>query len=142
VKDGKPVRQQLLADALCEAGRFGQKTGGGWYDYAAGGRQALPSALVAEMQGKLQQRPPRAVADEEIVQRLLLALGIEGQRLLSEGIALRASDIDLVYLSGYGFPRWRGGPMHQLAKWAPEALLQVRQRYAADPHDDRSLWLD
>jgi 3-hydroxyacyl-CoA dehydrogenase len=142
VKDGKQVRQQALADALCEAGRYGQKTGGGWYDYAAGGRQALASPVVAELQAKLRQRPVRAVTDEEIVQRLLLALGLEGQRLLAEGIALRASDVDLVYLSGYGFPRWRGGPMHQLAKWAPDALLEVRQRYGADANDDQLFWLD
>ncbi len=140
-KDGKTVRTQPLADALCEAGRFGQKTGGGWYDYVAGSRQALPSLVVADLQARLKQRPARAVSDEEIVQRLLLALGIEGQRLLDEGIALRASDVDLVYLSGYGFPRWRGGPMHQMSKWAPDALQQVRQRYGADAHDDRSLWL-
>jgi 3-hydroxyacyl-CoA dehydrogenase len=142
VKNGKAVRPQPLADALCESGRFGQKTGGGWYDYAPGSRQALPSPVVAGLQARLKQRPARAVSDEEIVQRLLLALGIEGQRLLDEGIALRASDVDLVYLSGYGFPRWRGGPMHQMSKWAPDALLQVRQCHGANAHDDRSLWLD
>ncbi len=115
VKDGKTVQVQPLADALCEAGRFGQKTGAGWYDYAPGSRQATPSPTVAALQAQLRSRPARPVSDSEIVDRLLLALGLEGRALLQEGIALRASDIDLVYLSGYGFPRWRGGPMHQLS---------------------------
>lgn len=140
VKDGKTVWPQALADALCEAGRFGQKTGGGWYDYPQGSRQPQPSAAMAELlaQHRLRLgRPARAVSDDEIIDRLLLALGLEGQALLTEGIALRASDIDLVYLSGYGFPRWRGGPMHQLGLREPAALqarlAQLAQAHPSDP---------
>ena len=103
-----------LPDLLCEQGRFGQKTGAGWYDYQAGERSALPSAVVDEIIVRHSvdigvQR--RAIADDEIVERLVYALVNEGAKILEEGIALRASDIDMVYLSGYGFPLHRGGPM-------------------------------
>lgn len=103
-----------LPDLLCEQGRFGQKTGAGWYDYGAGERQALPSTAVNQMivghsaEIGVQRR---AIDDEEIVERLVYALVNEGAKILEEGIALRASDIDMVYLSGYGFPLHRGGPM-------------------------------
>jgi len=140
VKDGKTVWPQPLADALCEAGRFGQKTGGGWYDYAPGSRQGTPSPAVDALMAAHRQRlgrPARAVPDDEIVDRLLLALGLEGQALLQEGIALRASDVDVVYLAGYGFPRWRGGPMFALAQRPAEALqarlAELAQAHPSDP---------
>ncbi|RVT88390.1 3-hydroxyacyl-CoA dehydrogenase NAD-binding domain-containing protein [Inhella crocodyli] len=140
VKDGKTVWPQPLADALCEAGRFGQKTGGGWYDYAPGSRQGTPSPAVDALMAAHRQRlgrPARAVPDDEIVDRLLLALGLEGQALLQEGIALRASDVDVVYLAGYGFPRWRGGPMFALAQRPAEALqarlAELTQAHPSDP---------
>ncbi len=143
VKDGKAVRAQPLADALCEAGRYGQKTGAGWYDYAPGSRDALPSQLVELLidgqRAKL-GRSPRAVSDEEIVDRLLLALGLEGRALLAEGIALRGSDIDLVYLSGYGFPRWRGGPMFELERRGEAALKARCAEFAAVEHDAPAFW--
>jgi 3-hydroxyacyl-CoA dehydrogenase len=139
VKDGKTVWPQPLADALCEAGRFGQKTGGGWYDYAPGSRQGTPSPAVDALMAAHRQRlgrPARAVPDEEIVDRLLLALGLEGQALLQEGIALRASDVDVVYLAGYGFPRWRGGPMFALAQRPAEALqARLAELGQAHPND-------
>ncbi|BDB24162.1 enoyl-CoA hydratase/isomerase family protein [Cupriavidus sp. P-10] len=103
-----------LGDRLCEAGHFGQKTGAGWYDYAAGQRKALPSARTrAMLEGYWQQHgvTPRRFRDEEIVERLVYALVNEGAAILQEGIAARGSDIDAVYLHGYGFPSWRGGPM-------------------------------
>jgi 3-hydroxyacyl-CoA dehydrogenase len=103
-----------IADRLCEAGRFGQKTGGGWYDYAAGERNARPSALVDEMIVAYSQElgcERRKIGDDEIVERLVFALVNEGAKILAEGIASKASDIDMVYLTGYGFPLWRGGPM-------------------------------
>ncbi|MFC0348598.1 3-hydroxyacyl-CoA dehydrogenase NAD-binding domain-containing protein [Undibacterium danionis] len=103
-----------LGDLLCEQGRFGQKTQAGWYDYQANDRTAHSSDLVnqlikqyAQTQG-IAQRP---ISDEEIVQRLVLALANEGRKILRDGIAARASDIDIVYLKGYGFPLHRGGPM-------------------------------
>ncbi|MEN0139261.1 MAG: 3-hydroxyacyl-CoA dehydrogenase NAD-binding domain-containing protein [Rhodococcus sp. (in: high G+C Gram-positive bacteria)] len=103
-----------LADKLCEMGRFGQKTGAGWYDYQPGGRDAIPSPVVAEMLASYRRKKGirlKAFAAEEVVERLIFALVDEGARILDEGIALRASDIDVVYLAGYGFPRHRGGPM-------------------------------
>jgi 3-hydroxyacyl-CoA dehydrogenase len=139
-KDGKNPRPQPLADALCEAGRYGQKTGGGWYDYEAGSREAKPSAAVAALQQQLCTRPARAVSDEEIVDRLLLALGLEGRALLAEGIALRASDIDLVYLSGYGFPRWRGGPMAELERRGEAAVKARCAEFAANANDAPAFW--
>jgi len=103
-----------IADKLCELGRFGQKTGAGWYDYAPGQRQAQPSAEVeALVRAHAAQSgiPQRKLEDQEIVERLLFALVNEGAEILEEGIAARASDIDIVYLTGYGYPVSRGGPM-------------------------------
>jgi 3-hydroxyacyl-CoA dehydrogenase len=101
-------------DRICELGRFGQKTGAGWYDYKPGDRAANPSDLVnnivLEESAKL-GLVRRKVTDEEIVQRGLYSMINEGARILEEGIALRASDIDVVYLTGYGFPDFRGGPL-------------------------------
>ncbi len=101
-------------DRICELGRFGQKTGAGWYDYKSGDRAAIPSdvinKIVLEESAKL-GLARRQVSDEEIVQRALYSLINEGARILQEGIALRASDIDVVYLTGYGFPDFRGGPL-------------------------------
>jgi 3-hydroxyacyl-CoA dehydrogenase len=103
-----------IADRLCEAGRFGQKTGGGWYDYRPGERTAYPSTLVDDMiiaySGELGVTR-RKISDDEIVERLVYALVNEGAKILDEGIASKASDIDMVYLTGYGFPLFRGGPM-------------------------------
>jgi 3-hydroxyacyl-CoA dehydrogenase len=101
-----------IADRLCEAGRFGQKSGKGWYSYD-GGRKAIDpivTAMIAEARAA-KGISPRRFSGEEIVGRLLAAMAAEGRRLLSEGIALRASDIDLVLINGYGFPAHRGGPM-------------------------------
>ncbi|MFM0210684.1 3-hydroxyacyl-CoA dehydrogenase NAD-binding domain-containing protein [Paraburkholderia sediminicola] len=103
-----------LADRLCEAGHFGQKTGAGWYDYVAGQRNALPSARTRGMLEAWWHEKgvrPKRFTDDEIVERLMYALVNEGATILEEGIAARASDIDAVYLHGYGFPAWRGGPM-------------------------------
>jgi len=103
-----------LPDRLCEQGRFGQKTSSGWYDYQAGARAATPSGTVDAMVTQYSDEigvERRAIPDPEIVERLVYALVNEGAKILEEGIALRASDIDMVYLSGYGFPLHRGGPM-------------------------------
>ncbi|WP_250528985.1 3-hydroxyacyl-CoA dehydrogenase NAD-binding domain-containing protein [Caballeronia sp. ATUFL_F1_KS4A] len=103
-----------VADRLCEMGRFGQKTGAGWYDYQPGKRDALPSNVVDDMivaYSKERGVERRKIRDEEIVERLVLSLVNEGAKILEEGIAGKASDIDMVYLTGYGFPLWRGGPM-------------------------------
>jgi 3-hydroxyacyl-CoA dehydrogenase len=107
------VRQPFAEDKLCEMGRFGQKTGAGWYKYdeqrRASGDPALPTLLrqwVTEA-----GIPQRTVSAEEIVDRCVYALVNEGARILEEGYALRAVDIDIIYIYGYGFPAYRGGPM-------------------------------
>ncbi|MBC3875425.1 3-hydroxyacyl-CoA dehydrogenase NAD-binding domain-containing protein [Undibacterium flavidum] len=103
-----------LGDLLCEQGRFGQKTHVGWYDYQANDRTAHPSDLVVQMIRAHAQTlgvAQRQISDEEIVQRLVLSLANEGRKILRDGIAARSSDIDIVYLKGYGFPLHRGGPM-------------------------------
>jgi 3-hydroxyacyl-CoA dehydrogenase len=108
------AERSSAADALCEHGRFGQKTGKGWYDYKSGERTAYPSAEVQALLAPLSQElgvRPRKLGDREIVERLVFALVNEGALILEEGIAARASDIDLVYLTGYGFPAHHGGPM-------------------------------
>ncbi|MEO6744249.1 MAG: 3-hydroxyacyl-CoA dehydrogenase NAD-binding domain-containing protein, partial [Caldimonas sp.] len=101
------LRYSKTADLLCELGRFGQKTGAGWYDYKPGKRDAIPSKVVTDMIEKHRADlgiKPRKIGDDEIVQRLVFALVNEGAKIVDEGIALRASDIDMVYLTGYGFP--------------------------------------
>jgi 3-hydroxyacyl-CoA dehydrogenase len=107
------VRQPFAEDKLCELGRYGQKTGAGWYKYDAN-RRATPDPLVDQLvrdwvaeAGTSQ----RQISAEEIADRCLYALVNEGARILEEGFALRASDIDIIYLNGYGFPAQRGGPM-------------------------------
>ncbi|MGK5080114.1 3-hydroxyacyl-CoA dehydrogenase NAD-binding domain-containing protein [Janthinobacterium sp. HLX7-2] len=108
------VTYSKTADLLCELGRFGQKTGAGWYDYKAGDRKAYASELVNAMVNQHSSDigvARRKISDKEIIERLVYALVNEGARILEEGIALRASDIDMVYLTGYGFPLFRGGPM-------------------------------
>ena len=125
------------ADLLCEQGRFGQKTGAGWYDYRAGDRTAHPSALVDAMivaHSETLGVTRRAIPDDEIVERLVYALVNEGARILEEGIAMRASDIDMVYLAGYGFPLYRGGPMFYADTVGLPAVLAAIERYAAGPN--------
>ncbi|MFA7413345.1 MAG: 3-hydroxyacyl-CoA dehydrogenase NAD-binding domain-containing protein [Rhizobium sp.] len=101
---------ETLGDILVRAGRKGQKTGGGWYDYKAGDRRPLASDEVVRLLGSLIEPGPTLDA-EAIADRLVGAMAREGEAILSEGIAEKASDIDLVEIHGYGFPRWRGGPM-------------------------------
>ncbi|AJW99558.1 3-hydroxyacyl-CoA dehydrogenase NAD-binding domain-containing protein [Burkholderia gladioli] len=128
-----------IADRLCELGRFGQKTGGGWYDYQAGERRAKPSKLVDEMvlaYSKEAGVERRKIADEEIVERLVYALVNEGAKILEEGIASKASDIDMVYLTGYGFPLWRGGPMLYADTVGLYNVERSMRRYAAGANGD------
>ncbi|MDN7738720.1 MULTISPECIES: 3-hydroxyacyl-CoA dehydrogenase NAD-binding domain-containing protein [Burkholderia] len=128
-----------IADRLCELGRFGQKTGGGWYDYQAGERRAKPSKLVDEMvlaYSKEAGFERRKIADEEIVERLVYALVNEGAKILEEGIASKASDIDMVYLTGYGFPLWRGGPMLYADTVGLYNVERAMRRYAAGANGD------
>ena len=110
---GPGQRKPLVADALCERGRFGQKSGKGWYTYGDDGKRK-PAPEVAELIRSLARQagiPQRQFTDGEIVERTLYGLINEGARVLEEGHALRTSDIDVIYVNGYGFPAWRGGPM-------------------------------
>jgi 3-hydroxyacyl-CoA dehydrogenase len=136
-------RYSKTADLLCELGRFGQKTGAGWYDYVPGKRDAIPSELVNDMLGKHRADlgiTPRKIGDDEIVQRLVYALVNEGARIVEEGIALRASDIDMVYLTGYGFPLWRGGPMNYADTVGLWNVVQAMKKFSKNPADDQAFW--
>ena len=133
------VAYSKTADLLCEQGRFGQKTGAGWYDYQAGDRTPHPSQLVHDMivqHSKDLGIERRAIPDEEIVERLVYALVNEGAKILEEGIALRASDIDMVYLTGYGFPLYRGGPMFYADTVGLPKVLEAMAKYARGYHGE------
>jgi 3-hydroxyacyl-CoA dehydrogenase len=122
-----------IADQLCELGRFGQKTDAGWYDYRPGIRTAYPSKQVEELivnHSTTLGLARRQISNEEIVNRLMCALVSEGASVLEEGIAARASDIDVVYTSGYGFPAWRGGPMFYADTIGLYNVLRAIRRYA------------
>jgi 3-hydroxyacyl-CoA dehydrogenase len=134
--DPEHARLWTLADRLCERGRLGQKAGRGWYRYEPGRRDPLPDpeveALIVARSAELGVAR-RELTDEEIVQRCVLALVNEGARLLQEGIALRASDVDLVYLMGYGFPAHRGGPMFHADTLGLERVLGLMREFATRP---------
>ncbi len=137
------LRYSKTADLLCELGRFGQKTGAGWYDYQAGKRDAIPSKLVEDMIAKHRSDigvAARKIGDDEIVRRLVYSLVNEGAKILEEGIAGKASDIDMVYLTGYGFPLWRGGPMRYADEQGLFNVVQSMKKFAANPLDDAAFW--
>jgi 3-hydroxyacyl-CoA dehydrogenase len=132
-----------IADRLCELGRFGQKTGSGWYRYDAGKRDAIPDPVVDAMIAGYRKElgiTPRKIADGEIVERCILALVNEGARILEEGIAQRASDIDMVYLAGYGFPLYRGGPMLHADMLGLYNVVRSMAHLAADARVDPAFW--
>lgn len=137
------MKYSKTADLLCEMGRYGQKTGAGWYDYKPGKRDAIPSKLVEEMIEKHRKDmglTPRKISDDEIVQRLVYSLVNEGARILEDGIASKASDIDMVYLTGYGFPIWRGGPMQYADQVGLFNVAESMKRFARNPNDDAAFW--
>ena len=137
------LRYSKTADLLCELGRYGQKTGAGWYDYVPGKRDAIPSELVNDMLGEHRTDlgiTPRKISDDEIVHRLVYSLVNEGARIVEEGIALRASDIDMVYLTGYGFPLWRGGPMNYADTVGLWNVVQAMKKFSKNPADDAAFW--
>ena len=137
------MRYSKTADLLCEMGRYGQKTGAGWYDYQAGKRDAIPSKVVVEMIEKHRADlgiTPRKISDDEIVHRLVYALVNEGAKIVEEGIASKASDLDIVYLTGYGFPLWRGGPMCYADTQGLFNVVQAMNRFARNPLDDADFW--
>jgi 3-hydroxyacyl-CoA dehydrogenase len=137
------MKYSKTADLLCEMGRYGQKTQMGWYDYQAGKRDAIPSALVVKMiedHRAAQGIQARKISDDEIVQRLVFSLVNEGAKILEEGIASKASDIDMVYLTGYGFPLHRGGPMCYADQFGLYNVVQAMKHFAANPLDDAGFW--
>ena len=135
---GDPASYRV-ADRLVEAGRLGQKSGAGYYRYDPETRQRMADPEVDAIIDTCRDElgiVARTVSDEEIVDRLILALANEGARILDEGIAQRASDIDVVYCYGYGFPRHRGGPMHYVQArgltWAVERMTEFQQSLNRD----------
>ena len=136
-------RCSTLPDKLCGLGRLGQKTGGGWYDYPDGPRRPVPSAaaeaLIRSHRAELGVAS-RSIDDAEIVDRLVYALVNEGARILEDGVAARASDIDVVYLTGYGFPRHRGGPMFYADQVGAARVLERIREFGRNPHGDPDFW--
>jgi 3-hydroxyacyl-CoA dehydrogenase len=132
-----------VADKLCEQGRFGQKTEAGWYDYEPGDRTARPSPVVADLLDQHRAAigiEARQIDAEEIVARTIFALVNEGARVLEDKIAARASDIDVIYLTGFGFPRWRGGPMFYADRLGLDKVKARIESFAALPHGDKAFW--
>jgi 3-hydroxyacyl-CoA dehydrogenase len=137
------MKRSVVADQLCELGRFGQKTGKGWYRYEPGKRDALPDAEVEAVIAAARNSAgitPRKVSDEEIIERCIFALVNEGARILEEGIAARASDIDMVYLTGYGFPAHRGGPMLYAEIVGLANVVEKMRSFVAQPGGDAGFW--
>ncbi len=132
-----------LADKLCEQGRFGQKTGSGWYRYEKGGRAALADPAVdalVEAHRKEHGLTARKISSTEIVQRCIFALVNEGARILEEGIAQRASDIDIIYIFGYGFPPYRGGPMLYADALGLPSVQRAIEGFARNDQSAQSVW--
>jgi len=133
IRQGRGERA-VIEDALCEAGHYGQKTGRGYFRYEAGSRTPIPDPevekLILETSSRLgiNRRP---IGEEEIVERMILPMINEGARILEEGIAARPGDIDVIWVYGYGWPVWRGGPMYYADQLG---LAHIRERltYYAD----------
>jgi 3-hydroxyacyl-CoA dehydrogenase len=129
--EGKPA--ETVRDVMCEMGRKGLKTGAGFYDYGED-RKPRPSPIVRDAIAGFQARrgvTPRAITDEEILERCLYAIVNEGAKILDEGCALRASDIDLAWVHGFGWPAYRGGPMHYADAVGLPVVLERLRGYAA-----------
>ncbi|MDO9234594.1 MAG: 3-hydroxyacyl-CoA dehydrogenase NAD-binding domain-containing protein [Aquabacterium sp.] len=137
------VMYSKVGDAICELGRFGQKVGKGWYDYEVGKREPVPSAEVQGCIDKVRAAKgltARTISDEEIVNRLVLSMVNEGAMILQEGIASKASDLDMVYLTGYGFPVYRGGPMLYADMMGLTKVMALMKTFQQNPNDDGKFW--
>ncbi|AXQ28162.1 3-hydroxyacyl-CoA dehydrogenase [Solimonas sp. K1W22B-7] len=137
------MRPSLIADRVCELGRYGQKTGKGWYAYQPGDRNAHPDPEVEQIILGVSQElgvQRRAIPDSEIVERLVYALVNEGARIVEEGIALRASDIDMMYLNGYGFPLHLGGPMLYADLQGLDQVAARCREFAKNPLSAPGFW--
>ncbi|MEO0439178.1 MAG: 3-hydroxyacyl-CoA dehydrogenase family protein [Pseudomonadota bacterium] len=136
-----PKAAYLIADRLVEAGRLGQKSGSGYYRYDPDTRARIDDPEVIDIVSTAAAElgiERRSIEDQEILDRLLLALANEGARVLGEGIAQRSSDIDVVYCYGYGFPRFRGGPMHVIENQGLATVVEKIEAYAQSL--DPALW--
>ena len=134
------LRYSPIADRICEMGRYGQKTGAGWYRYEAGSRVPIPDPVIDELIVGVSAElgiARREVRDDEIVPRLFYPLVNEGAKILDEGIALRASDVDVIWMRGYGFPRYRGGPLF----WAGLVGLKTIYDTMSRLYDEHGEWL-
>ena len=121
-----------IGDELCEQDRYGQKSGAGYYNYSEGSRAPNPAPENEATYEKISAEngfTRRDISDEEIVDRCILALINEGADILSEGVAQRAADIDVVYINGYGFPIWRGGPMHHASAMGLDTVIEKLEKY-------------
>ncbi len=142
-KEKPHVTYSRIGDKVVELGRLGQKTGKGWYRYDLPDRTPRPDPEIDSLIEAHRRDigvAARAISDEEIVQRCVYALVNEGARILEEGIALRASDIDVVYLTGYGFPTAKGGPMFYAETVGLEKVVAAMDGFANNPHADPSFW--
>jgi 3-hydroxyacyl-CoA dehydrogenase len=127
-----------IADALCEQERFGQKNGKGFYNYSDGSRAPNPAPENEEIYVKVAEEngfTRRDISDEEIVDRCILGLVNEGAKILEEGVAQRSSDMDIVYINGYGFPIWRGGPMFYANSIGLDKVLEKINKFAEKDED-------
>lgn len=143
-RDQPSMKYSKLADQLCERGRFGQKADGGWYDYEPGDRNARPSPVVEDLIRTFRVEAglrPREIPKAEIVDRLVYALVNEAAKILEEGVASKASDIDIVYLHGYGFPAWRGGPLCHADAVGLYNVARRMAEFARNPHGDPEFWI-
>ena len=137
----KHLRYSTVADRICELGRFGQKTGAGWYRYEEGNRTPIPDPEIEQLIVSISEEQGltrREVTDQEILERCMYALVNEGAKILEEGLALRASDIDVIWMNGYGFPRYRGGPMFWADLVGVKTIYDVMSRL----HDEHGEWLE
>ena len=135
------LRYSPIADRVCELGRYGQKTGAGWYRYEEGSRVPIPDPAIHELIAGVSAElgiERRTIGDDEIVPRCLYPLVNEGAKILEEGLALRASDVDVIWMHGYGFPRYRGGPMF----WADLVGLRTIYDTMSRLHDEHGEWLE
>jgi len=142
-EENPKMKHDLIADRLCELGRFGQKTGTGWYKYEPGVRDPIVDPIVGKIIDEVRKElkiTPRKITDDEIIERCIYPLINEGAKILDEGIALRASDIDVAYIYGYGFPPYRGGPMFYADTVTPYRIVRKLKQFAAEPGSDSAFW--
>ncbi len=127
-----------ISDALCELERFGQKNGKGFYNYSEGSRAPNPAPENQDIYESISNQNNivrREISDQEIIDRCILALVNEGAQILAEGVAQRSGDMDIVYINGYGFPIWRGGPMFYANKLGLDKVIKKLNEFSAMDHN-------